>query len=89
MVARLAAANMSVTITRRSAVSQPVHDGHGGPAGDRSNSTVGGSTAHSGLLKPISLHQHEDGLEWYFAKHSLLSATAFYMDLRNYVSYGK
>jgi iron complex outermembrane receptor protein len=27
------------------------------------------------------------GLEWYFAKHSLLSATLFYMDLRNYVSY--
>jgi iron complex outermembrane receptor protein len=28
------------------------------------------------------------GLEWYFAKRSLLSATAFYMDLRNYVGYG-
>jgi iron complex outermembrane receptor protein len=39
-------------------------------------------------LKPIRSTNLDAGLEWYFAKRSLLSATAFYMDLRNYVSYG-
>ena len=28
------------------------------------------------------------GLEWYFTRRSLLSATAFYMDLENYIGYG-
>jgi len=39
-------------------------------------------------LKPIRSTNLDAGLEWYFAKRSLLSATAFYMDLRNYVGYG-
>jgi iron complex outermembrane receptor protein len=39
-------------------------------------------------LKPIRSTNLDAGLEWYFAKRSLLSATAFYMDLRNYVAYG-
>jgi iron complex outermembrane recepter protein len=47
----------------------------------------GGSTGNPDL-KPIRSTNLDAGLEWYFAKHSLLSATAFYMDLRNYVSYG-
>jgi iron complex outermembrane receptor protein len=47
----------------------------------------GGSTGNPDL-KPIRSTNLDAGLEWYFAKRSLLSATAFYMDLRNYVSYG-
>jgi iron complex outermembrane receptor protein len=39
-------------------------------------------------LKPIRSTNLDAGLEWYFAKRSLLSATAFYMDLHNYVGYG-
>jgi iron complex outermembrane recepter protein len=39
-------------------------------------------------LKPIRSTNLDAGLEWYFAKRSLLSATAFYMDLRNYVAFG-
>jgi len=39
-------------------------------------------------LKPIRSTNLDAGIEWYFAKRSLLSATAFYMDLRNYVGYG-
>jgi iron complex outermembrane receptor protein len=49
--------------------------------------TGGGSTGNPDL-KPIRSTNLDAGLEWYFAKRSLLSATAFYMDLRNYVSYG-
>jgi iron complex outermembrane recepter protein len=55
--------------------------------------TVGGCGVGSGSggnpdLKPIRSTNLDAGLEWYFAKQSLLSATAFYMDLRNYVAYG-
>ena len=52
---------------------------------------VGGTGSGSGSnpdLKPIRSTNLDAGLEWYFAKRSLLSATAFYMDLRNYVAYG-
>ncbi len=48
----------------------------------------GGGTTGNPDLKPIRSTNLDAGLEWYFAKRSLLSATAFYMDLRNYVSYG-
>jgi iron complex outermembrane receptor protein len=53
--------------------------------------TVGGTGGGSGGnpdLKPIRSTNLDAGLEWYFAKRSLLSATAFYMDLRNYIAYG-
>jgi iron complex outermembrane receptor protein len=49
---------------------------------------VGSGTGGNPDLKPIRSTNLDGGLEWYFAKHSLLSATLFYMDLRNYVSYG-
>jgi iron complex outermembrane recepter protein len=39
-------------------------------------------------LKPIRSTNFDAGLEWYFAKRSLLSATYFYMDLRNYIGFG-
>jgi iron complex outermembrane receptor protein len=49
---------------------------------------VGGGSGGNPDLKPIRSSNFDAGLEWYFAKRSLLSATAFYMDLRNYVAYG-
>jgi iron complex outermembrane receptor protein len=49
---------------------------------------VGSGTGGNPDLKPIESTNLDAGLEWYFAKSSLLSATLFYMDLRNYVSYG-
>ena len=39
-------------------------------------------------LKPIRSNNYDAGLEWYFAKRSLLSASVFCMDLRNYVGFG-
>jgi iron complex outermembrane recepter protein len=39
-------------------------------------------------LKPIRSTNYDAGVEWYFAKRSLLSATLYYMDLRNYVGFG-
>jgi len=39
-------------------------------------------------LKPIVSNNFDAGLEWYFTKQSLLSATLFYMDLKNYVGFG-
>src|SRR6202035_5819876 len=49
---------------------------------------TGGGTTGNPDLKPVLSTNLDAGLEWYFAKRSLLSATAFYMDLRNYISYG-
>ena len=47
----------------------------------------GGSTGNPNL-KPIVSNNFDAGLEWYFAKRSLLSATLFYMQLKNYIGYG-
>jgi iron complex outermembrane receptor protein len=49
---------------------------------------TGGGSGGNPDLKPIRSTNLDAGLEWYFAKRSLLAATVFYMDLRNYVSYG-
>ncbi|MBV9346335.1 MAG: TonB-dependent receptor, partial [Gammaproteobacteria bacterium] len=49
---------------------------------------IGSGTASNPFLKPIRSNNFDAGLEWYFAPRSLLSATLFYMDLRNYVGYG-
>ncbi|MDE2220149.1 MAG: TonB-dependent receptor, partial [Gammaproteobacteria bacterium] len=52
---------------------------------------VGGTGTGSGGnpdLRPILSNNVDAGLEWYFAKRSLLSAGLFYMDLQNYVGYG-
>jgi iron complex outermembrane receptor protein len=48
----------------------------------------GSGTGGNPDLKPIRSTNLDAGIEWYFAKRSLLSATAYYMDLRNYVAYG-
>ena len=49
---------------------------------------TGGGSGGNPDLKPIRSTNLDAGIEWYFAKRSLLAATAFYMDLRNYVAYG-
>jgi iron complex outermembrane receptor protein len=49
---------------------------------------TGSGTGGNPGLKPILSNNFDAGLEWYFAKQSLLSATLFYMDLKNYVSFG-
>jgi len=46
-----------------------------------------GSTSNQ-YLAPIRSYNYDAGLEWYFAPRSVLSAALFYMDLKNYVSYG-
>ena len=53
--------------------------------------TPGGTGTGSGGnpdLKPIRSSNFDAGLEWYFARRSLLSAGLFYMDLNNYVGFG-
>ena len=39
-------------------------------------------------LKPIRSNNFDVALEWYFAAGSILAATAFYMDMPSYVTYG-
>jgi len=48
----------------------------------------GSGSGPNPYLKPIRSDNFDAGLEWYFAPRSLLSATAFYMNLRNYIGYG-
>jgi len=50
--------------------------------------TPGNGTTGNPDLKPIKSTNVDAGIEWYFAKQSLLSATLFYMDLQNYIGYG-
>jgi iron complex outermembrane recepter protein len=52
------------------------------------NPCSGTGTASNQYLKPIRSNNYDAGLEYYFAPRSLLSATLFYMDLKNYISYG-
>jgi iron complex outermembrane receptor protein len=49
---------------------------------------IGTGTGGNPDLEPIRSTNYDAGLEWYFAKGSLLSATLFYMDLDNYVGFG-
>lgn len=81
LIARFAAAE---TMTRAdySALAGNVTFG-APPAG----TTPGAATVGNPDLKPVRSTNLDAGLEWYFAKRSLLSATAFYMDLRNYIGY--
>ena len=57
------------------------------PAGDARQQPGSGSGGNADL-RPIRSFDYDAGLEWYFSKRSLLSLTAYYMDLRNYVAYG-
>ncbi len=50
--------------------------------------TPGSGTSGNPDLKPVVSLNLDAGLEWYFTRRSLLSATAFYMDLENYIGFG-
>jgi iron complex outermembrane receptor protein len=52
------------------------------------DSGIGSGSAGNPNLKPITSNNLDFSLEWYFADRALLSASAFYMDLTNYVSLG-
>jgi iron complex outermembrane receptor protein len=83
LVARFAAAetlsrpDYSALATSISLVGSPIP---GGPPGAGS----GGNPN----IKPIKSTNLDAGLEWYFARRSLLAATAFYMKLKDYVTFG-
>jgi iron complex outermembrane receptor protein len=49
---------------------------------------TGSGTGGNPDLKPIRSTNVDAGLEWYFAKRSLLSESVFYMDVKNYVGFG-
>jgi iron complex outermembrane receptor protein len=53
-----------------------------------SGPTTATGTGGNPDLKPIVSNNFDAGIEYYFAKQSLLSATLFYMDLKNYVGFG-
>jgi len=50
--------------------------------------TTGTGTGGNPDLKPVRSTNLDATLEWYFAPRSLLSASAFYMDLTSYIGYG-
>lgn len=84
LVARFAAAQ---TLARPdySALSGPITLG-APPATPTSPASTGSGSNPD--LKPIKSNDFDAGVEWYFAPRSLLSAGLFYMDLKNYVTYG-
>jgi iron complex outermembrane receptor protein len=82
LLARFAA---SETMTRADYSALAANTSLGAPP---QGATPGSGTGGNPDLKPIRSTNLDAGLEWYFAKRSLLSATAFYMDLRNYIGYG-
>src|ERR1700682_1319101 len=84
LVARFAAAQ---TLTRPdySALSGPIALGAG--AQDPGDPPGSGSGSNPDL-KPIKSDNVDAGLEWYFAPRSLLSASVFYMKLKDYVTFG-
>jgi iron complex outermembrane receptor protein len=55
---------------------------------DNTAPCTGKGTGGNPDLKPIRSTNFDAGLEWYFAKRSLVSGTFFYMDLQNYVGFG-
>lgn len=50
---------------------------------------IGSGNGSNPNLKPIRSNNLDVALEWYFAPRSLLSASAFYMDLRSIISLGQ
>jgi iron complex outermembrane recepter protein len=48
----------------------------------------GSGSGPNPYLKPIVSNNFDASLEYYFAPRSLVSVTPFYMDLKNYISYG-
>lgn len=82
LVARFAAAE---TMTRPDYSALATATQLGGPP---TAPAVGSGSTGNPNLHPVRSANLDAGLEWYFMPHSLLSATAFYMDLQNYISYG-
>jgi iron complex outermembrane receptor protein len=82
LVARFAAAE---TMTRADYSALAGNTSLGAPP---VGATPGSGSSGNPDLKPIRSTNLDAGLEWYFAKRSLLSATLFYMDLHNYVGFG-
>jgi iron complex outermembrane receptor protein len=83
LVARFAA---SMTMTRPDYSSLAGFVSLGAPPA--SVDQVGSGSGGNPDLEPIRSTNFDAGLEWYFAKGSLLSAGLFYMDLDNYVAFG-
>jgi iron complex outermembrane receptor protein len=52
------------------------------------NQTALSGTSGNPDLKPVRSNNFDASLEWYFAPRSLLSAGLYYMDLKNFISYG-
>lgn len=50
---------------------------------------IGSGSGGNPDLKPIVSTNLDASLEWYFAPRALLAASVFYMDLKDYVSYGQ
>jgi iron complex outermembrane receptor protein len=50
---------------------------------------VGSGSGGNPDLKPITSNNVDTSLEWYFADRALLSVSAFYMDLTNFIGYGQ
>jgi iron complex outermembrane receptor protein len=50
---------------------------------------VGSGSGGNPNLEPVVSTNFDTALEWYFAPRALLSASLFYMDLNNYVAYGR
>jgi iron complex outermembrane receptor protein len=82
LVARFAAAE---TMTRADYSALAGNTSLGAPP---AGTTPGSGSSGNPDLKPIRSTNLDAGLEWYFAKRSLLSATLFYMDLHNYIGFG-
>ena len=53
-------------------------------AGDKARGNGGNP-----YLQPITSNNYDATVQWYFAPRALASVGVFYMDLRNYVGYGK
>lgn len=83
VVARFGAA-MTMTRPDYSALAGFVTLGAPPPTVDIIGSGSGGNPD----LEPIRSTNFDAGLEWYFARNSLLGVGLFYMDLDNYVSFG-
>jgi len=54
----------------------------------RGSTVLGSGSGANPDLKPIKSTDLDAGLEWYFQPRAILAADVFYMDLKNYVSYG-
>jgi iron complex outermembrane receptor protein len=82
--------NMSENLVFRFAASQtqtlPDYSALGASSwGSDLNKTGGGGNP---LLKPVLSTNFDAGLEWYFTPRGLVSATAYSMNMKDYVAYG-